>query len=261
MPSCRGSTCSSCSPSSTRRVSWCRRPRGSRGSPGWKRRPSDAEVAGFLREATEALLTLAKGDWPEREGAWHGLQSLFRLRWPWAPALSQAIAKPERAERWLFSKLPEWTEQPPRVPPRTVTLSDTDIADRLARLTGSGAERRQGQRDYAAAAAGAFEPRDMRDSPNLVLAEAGTGIGKTLGYLAPASLWAEQAGGAVWVSTFTKALQRQLGHESERLIADPELRKPEDRHPQGPRELRSACSTSRTRCRAVSRDAPRSWRS
>jgi ATP-dependent DNA helicase DinG len=185
----------------------------------------DAEVAGFLRQATEALLTLAKGDWPEREGAWHGLQSLFRLRWPWAPALSQAIAKPERAERWLFSKLPEWTEQPPRVPPRTVTLSDTDIADRLARLTGSGAERRQGQRDYAAAAAGAFSPRDMRDSPNLVLAEAGTGIGKTLGYLAPASLWAEQAGGAVWVSTFTKALQRQLGHEGERLIADPELRK------------------------------------
>ena len=65
----------------------------------------------------------------------------------------------------------------------------------------------------------------MRDSPNLVLAEAGTGIGKTLGYLAPASLWAEQADGAVWVSTFTKALQRQLGHEGERLFADPEVRR------------------------------------
>ncbi|OQW48536.1 MAG: helicase, partial [Proteobacteria bacterium SG_bin6] len=51
-------------------------------------------------------------------------------------------------------------------------------------------------------------------------AEAGTGIGKTLGYLAPASLWAEQAGGAVWVSTFTKALQRQLGHETARLFPD-----------------------------------------
>ncbi|RZL98903.1 MAG: ATP-dependent DNA helicase, partial [Sphingomonas sp.] len=29
----------------------------------------------------------------------------------------------------------------------------------------------------------------------------------------------------VWISTFTKALQRQLGHEGERLIADPEERK------------------------------------
>ena len=65
----------------------------------------------------------------------------------------------------------------------------------------------------------------MRDQPNMVLAEAGTGIGKTLGYLAPASLWSERADGAVWVSTFTKALQRQLGHEGERLVPDPAARR------------------------------------
>jgi len=41
-----------------------------------------------------------------------------------------------------------------------------------------------------------------------------------LGYLAPASLWAEAADGAVWVSTFTKALQRQLDREGERLFPD-----------------------------------------
>ncbi|WP_448662779.1 ATP-dependent DNA helicase [Sphingomonas sp. CJ20] len=186
---------------------------------------SDAETAPLLRSVAEALLAVPGGDWPEREGAWHGLQSLFRLRWAWAPALSQVLAKPERAERWLFSKLPEWEEHAPRPAPRTVTLADADIAERLARLTGSGAERRQGQRDYAAAAAAAFAPREMRDSPNLVLAEAGTGIGKTLGYLAPASLWAEQADGAVWVSTFTKALQRQLSQEGERLFPDAEARK------------------------------------
>jgi ATP-dependent DNA helicase DinG len=186
---------------------------------------SDAEVAAFLRGAAEALLAIPQGDWAEREGAWNAAQTLFRLRWPWAPLVSQAVAKPSQAERWLFSKLPEWSEQPPRAAPRTVTLAEGDVADRLGRLTGSGAERRQGQRDYAAAASAVFAPRALRDSPNLVLAEAGTGIGKTLGYLAPASLWAEQAGGAVWVSTFTKALQRQLGHEGERLIADPEQRK------------------------------------
>ena len=108
---------------------------------------SDAEVAPFLRRAAEALLAIPAGDWPEREGAWNSVQSLFRLRWPWAPALSPAIARPAQAERWLFSKLPEWEERPARPAPRTVTLADADIAERLARWTGSGAERRQGQRD------------------------------------------------------------------------------------------------------------------
>jgi ATP-dependent DNA helicase DinG len=58
----------------------------------------------------------------------------------------------------------------------------------------------------------------------MLLAEAGTGIGKTLAYLAPASVWAEQSGGTVWVSTFTKALQRQLDAEGPKLFADAEER-------------------------------------
>uniref|UniRef100_UPI00082F8916 helicase n=1 Tax=Sphingomonas sp. CCH9-E2 TaxID=1768776 RepID=UPI00082F8916 len=185
----------------------------------------DAAVAPFLRDAAEAMLAIAQTDWPEREGAWHAAQSLAKLRWSWGPAVSQRLTRPEQAERWLFSRLPEWSEGAPRTPPRTVALDPDAVRERLAALTGSGAEVRAGQRLYADAAASAFAPRTMRDSPNLVLAEAGTGIGKTLGYLAPASLWAEQADGVVWISTFTKALQRQLGHEGERLFADPEERK------------------------------------
>ncbi len=185
----------------------------------------DAGVASFLRDAAMAMLAIAEGDWPEREGAWHAAQSLAKLRWSWAPAVTQRLTRPEQAERWLFSRLPEWSEGAPRNPPRTVTLDPEAVRDRLATLTGSGAEVRAGQRLYADAAASAFAPRTMRESPNLVLAEAGTGIGKTLGYLAPASLWSEQADGVVWISTFTKALQRQLGYEGERLFADPEERK------------------------------------
>nr|WP_317893278.1 ATP-dependent DNA helicase [uncultured Sphingomonas sp.] len=186
---------------------------------------SDAAVAPFLRDAAAALLAVMEGEWPEREGAWHAAQSLFRLRWTWAPAVTQRLAKPERAERWLFSKLPEWEERAPRPAPRTIAVDGADVVARLDALTGAGAERRHGQRTYAAAAADAFAPRVVRDSPNLVLAEAGTGIGKTLGYLAPASLWSERAGGAVWVSTYTKALQRQLAREGERLFPDEEERK------------------------------------
>ena len=55
----------------------------------------------------------------------------------------------------------------------------------------------------------------------MMLAEAGTGVGKTLGYLAPASLWAEANGPAVWVSTYTRALQRQIERESHAVFPDP----------------------------------------
>ncbi|MGK6319078.1 ATP-dependent DNA helicase [Sphingomonas sp. DT-204] len=187
---------------------------------------SDADVAPFLRRAAGALLEMLGADWPEREGAWTAAQNLMRLRWTWAPAVTARLAKPDKAERWLFSKLPEWSETAPRPAPRTVMIGDGQVSARLNALTGAGAERREGQHAFADAVAKAFAPRTVRDSPNLVLAEAGTGIGKTLGYLAPASLWAEAAGGAVWVSTFTKALQRQLAHETARLYPDPAERNP-----------------------------------
>ena len=148
-------------------------------------------------------------------------QSLQRLRWPWAPIVGPLIARPDDKDRWLFSRLPEWEEGPPRPAPRVYTPGADAIEARLEALTGSGAEPRPGQRAYALSAAAAFAPRPARDRPSLLLAEAGTGIGKTLGYLAPASLWAEQAGGAVWISTFTKALQRQLDAETRRLTAVP----------------------------------------
>jgi ATP-dependent DNA helicase DinG len=157
----------------------------------------DEDVAAFLREAAAALLAVPEGDWPEREGAWTAVQSLGRLRWPWAPAIGPLIAKPRTNERWLFAALPEWEEHAPRPAPLSATVPPGDAEARLHTLTGAGAEERTGQRAFAAAATEAFAPRAMREAPNMVLAEAGTGIGKTLGYLAPASLWAERAGGAV----------------------------------------------------------------
>lgn len=65
---------------------------------------------------------------------------------------------------------------------------------------------------------------DINIKPNIVLAEAGTGVGKTLGYLAPASVWAEKNQGTVWISTYTKNLQRQIDQELDRLYPNPELK-------------------------------------
>jgi ATP-dependent DNA helicase DinG len=186
----------------------------------------DEDAAMLLLEAARHLLdTIGWEGWSEREGAWSAAQSLFRLRWPWAGPVTERIAQPSKAERWLFSRLPEWEDQAPRPAPLTVTIDEHAVLDRLDALIGEGAERREGQRDYARAAAHIFEPRRAAGKPHMLLAEAGTGIGKTLGYLAPASLWAAQADGVVWVSTFTKALQRQLDRETERIYPDPQIRR------------------------------------
>lgn len=68
------------------------------------------------------------------------------------------------------------------------------------------------------------EDNKSNKGPHVVVAEAGTGVGKTLGYLAPASLWADKNGAPVWISTFTKNLQRQIENELDKLYPEKELK-------------------------------------
>ncbi|MEK9752963.1 MAG: ATP-dependent DNA helicase, partial [Rhodospirillaceae bacterium] len=105
--------------------------------------------------------------------------------------------------------------------PTNFAVETGEATGRLTELLGSGAEDRPGQRAYVATCTAAFRPRNRKGEPNLVLAEAGTGVGKTLGYVAPASLWAEANEGAVWISTYTRNLQRQLDGELDRLCPTP----------------------------------------
>lgn len=178
---------------------------------------SDDGVPLLLQQAAGKLLETCESDeWAEREGAWSILQPLARMRWPWANILKPHIAQPERAERWLFSRLPEWEENPERPQPAQVLMDELEVEARLEHLTGEGSEKREGQRAYSREVAHVFAPRNREHRPHVLLAQAGTGVGKTLGYLAPASLWAEKSQGTVWVSTYTKNLQRQLRRESER---------------------------------------------
>jgi len=185
---------------------------------------SEAEAAAALQRIAERLLSLlADPGWAEREGAWTVNSTLHRLGWGWAPLVGARLERPERGERMLFSRLKQWEEAGDQPPPRHVFVSPSDARAKLDRLTGR-AESREGQRAMAEAVTGVFAPKPAKGAPNLLLAEAGTGIGKTLAYLAPASLWAEQSGGTVWVSTFTKALQRQLDAEGPKLFVDQEER-------------------------------------
>jgi len=187
---------------------------------------SEADAAATLIRIAEALLgRLADPEWAEREGSWTANATLYRLGWSWAPFVGQRLARPERGERMLFSRLPQWDEGGERPQPKSLSIPPADAEAKLRELTGDEAEPREGQRAMAGEAAAIFAPRRTAGEPNMLLAEAGTGIGKTLAYLAPASLWAERAQGTVWVSTFTKALQRQLDSEGWKLFPDAEERK------------------------------------
>jgi ATP-dependent DNA helicase DinG len=150
-----------------------------------------------------------------------------RAGWSWGPAVLAALppAEPGASHREaglrVWQSLPEWQDRAPPPPPGNDPVWPEEARRRLASLLGSDAEARPEQADYAAAVTAAFAPRERPDAPRAVLAEAGTGVGKTLGYIAPASLWAEKNQGTVWLSTYTRNLQSQIDDELDRLYPDP----------------------------------------
>jgi ATP-dependent DNA helicase DinG len=198
--------------------------------------PKDAPaMAAALRRVCEGLLAeIAEAPTPSREAALQAAETLRRARWPWASRVIAALrSRPmrERRERSsgldVWARLPEWEDQAPRGEPGSAPIDGERAAIRLTELLRQAGldEARPTQAEYASRAAYAFAPRDKEGRPRVLLAEAGTGTGKTLGYLAPASLWAEKNNGAVWVSTYTRALQRQIDRESHAVWPDPDLRR------------------------------------
>ena len=191
-----------------------------------------AQVAA-LRDACAALLAeLADAPWPSRDEALAVAETLARAGWAWGSAVVVALRTRPVREGWrgsgleAWSRIPEWEDQAPPGEPGSKPVDPEAARARLAELLARAGldEVRPAQAEFAAETAHAFQPRQREGEPNLMLAEAGTGVGKTLGYLAPASLWAEANGPAVWVSTFTRALQRQIERESHALYPDPAVR-------------------------------------
>ena len=190
----------------------------------------EAEAAILPDLTAELLRRLASGrDLPLNREAAAIAARLGQGGWLWARPVLAALgapgAGPSSDALRVWKRLPEWEEVPPAPPPTAHPVGEAEARARLAAMLGPDAEQRPGQADYAGAAAAAFAPREVRGDPHLVLAEAGTGTGKTLGYIAPASLWAEKNRGAVWISTYTRHLQRQIDAELARLFPDPAERR------------------------------------
>ncbi len=192
-----------------------------------------AAQATALRRVAETLLgELADSPVIARDLALAQAEAMGRAGWSWAAAVIGALRSRPPGRPWrndgldVWTRLKEWEDQ---APPGEVGSKPIDPAASAARLATlldrSGLlEPRPTQSTYASEAAHAFQPRDRDGEPMMMLAEAGTGVGKTLAYLAPASLWAEANGPGVWISTYTRALQRQIERESHAVYPDPAVR-------------------------------------
>ncbi len=209
--------------------------------------PDDAvDAALVLFQAARALLhDLTRADYPYRDGARAIALALKQAGWAWGRDVVEALdqgAHAGAAEHGppaapsplpngfdVWHALPEWEDSAPPGPPGTRPVSAAAARARLAEILNrtmpaARAEKRSAQSDYAACVTEALAPRSEAGHPHVVLAEAGTGIGKTLGYLAAASLWAEENGPGLWISTYTKNLQRQIDQELTRLYPDPAVK-------------------------------------
>jgi len=188
---------------------------------------STEQSAALLHEAASHLLAeIAGAPAKEREAMRALAVTLGRSGWRWSAPILERLGRPEEKlsplaglETWRG--LPQWEDDPYPDKPGSLPVAAGEARARLKQLVGPGGEAREEQAAYAEAASYAFGERERAGAPRIALVEAGTGIGKTLGYLAPASLWSEKNGPGLWISTYTRNLQRQIVQEIARLYPDP----------------------------------------
>jgi ATP-dependent DNA helicase DinG len=195
--------------------------------------PSGEETELLRAIAQELLARLASPAYPLIRETAEIATFLARANWPWARAVMGELTKANpRLDIGTFvtglnvwDRIDEWEDDGGRPPGSHHGVTADEAKDFLDKLLGDDAEPRLEQKDYAATTTHAFQPRDDEAANHILLAEAGTGLGKTLGYLAPSWLWARKNAAPVWVSTYTKNLQRQIDQETQRIIADPAERR------------------------------------
>jgi len=182
------------------------------------------------QEAAQALHAIARtlldevAGWPDdvRAALAPLVGTLDRAGWRWAPLLKSIVGEVPHGspiaglEAWRV--LPVWEDEAMAGQPCSQPVTPDEARKRLAQLVPL---TRPEQAAYSDAATYAFGPREEAGAPKVALVEAGTGTGKTLGYLAPASVWAEKNGPGLWISTYTRNLQRQIVQEITHLWPDP----------------------------------------
>ncbi|HEY1630325.1 MAG TPA: ATP-dependent DNA helicase [Rhizomicrobium sp.] len=189
------------------------------------RTPEDSAVA--LHGVASALIEELRDKSSEQRTRLIPLAAtMARAGWRWGEAVLAVLGSPDKqlspiAGLDVWRVLPQWEDEAPPPKPSSLPVSEDETLARLYALVRDAGETRPEQKDYARDAAFAFGAREKAGHPRIALIEAGTGVGKTLGYLAAASVWAEKNGPGLWISTYTRNLQRQIVQEIARLYPDP----------------------------------------
>ena len=210
--------------------------------------PSSDQAVASLFHSAQALIDdfkaeVASANDSKNHQLFALIEAMQAAGWPWARILREATGFADgsdaqesdktaqntpsffRSGLEVWQGLPEWAERAPPLSPSDQPVTGGEARSALDMvLNQAGFKSRPGQADYAEAVTEAFQPRKSEEGANLVLAEAGTGTGKTLGYIAPALSWAVKNKGPVWISTFTRNLQQQIEDELNRIYPDPQLR-------------------------------------
>lgn len=151
------------------------------------------------------------------------------LGWVWADYVLDVLKKTDIPEDYhrpdpliVWPYLEPWEDEGPVGAPLRLTLEFDEVEAPLKQvLSKAGLEEdRPEQQHFSQKATEIFGTKWVPDQPQMRLVEAGTGVGKTLGYLVPSLLWANKAQGQVWISTYTKALQKQIYQDCLKLFAN-----------------------------------------
>ncbi|MGY8985133.1 MAG: ATP-dependent DNA helicase [Sphingomonadales bacterium] len=182
---------------------------------------SPVEEAHLLKASAQRLIeNLQSPNYKYKKAVVRIAMFMARAGWIWGPIILGAVGTDVKGGLHIWSMLNEWSDKAPSPSPGQEPVNEDEAIERLTFLLGKGAEERLTQKDYTKAACYGFSPKAHSEAPNIIVLEAGTGIGKTLGYIAPATVWAEKNQGTVWLSTYTKNLQRQIDQELLKLYPE-----------------------------------------
>ena len=120
----------------------------------------------------------------------------------------------------VWERIIDRKERITRYYPDNNPIHPQKASDYLKDILGTHGEIRPEQSEYSATIAQAFTTPLEQTKP--ILCEAETGTGKTIGYLAPALLWAEKNNRPITISTYSKALQNQVAQELRRFFPHPQ---------------------------------------
>ena len=171
------------------------------------------------------LAELVEPEYPDAHFAGAVARRMAHEGWLWGESVLSALGgRTQSGDYNVWVHLSEWAEHASKQSPKIKSITSSETSERLAALVGADSEPRPELVTYASAVVSAFAPRDDVQATRVVIAEAGTGVGKTVGYIAPASVWVDKNEGVVWLSTFTKNLQSQIDRELDRLYPDQETK-------------------------------------